>query len=182
VGPWDAELLFDAQPPGRSAHMAAYAVSRDWGPMLAFLGRRAFPEAGAALRALGPYPLRKAVQGKRTNPLAAICGALVAVATHQTEALDIPEDWLQNLCTWFPTLPDGAVILARYRLHRGLEAADLLETALKRGVPVTSLAVDWLAEALAMTGHPRASKARNTAMSCDPTKVFTVLQLDAEAP
>lgn len=181
-GPWQVELLADAAPPRRGTHLAACAVSRHWRPMLAFLGRRAFPEAGAALRALGPYPVQNAVLGKLTNPLAAICGALVAVATRQTGSLGIPDDWLENLCDWFPTLPDGAVILARHRLMQGLGADALLETALSRGTPVTSLAVDWLSEAMAMTGHPRAAEARETAMACDPTRTFTVLHLAPVAP
>lgn len=179
-GPWRVELLADATPPHRGSHLAAYAASRHWGPMLAFLGRRAFPDAGAALRALGPYPVLEAVQGKVANPLAAICGALVAVATRQTKALQIPDDWLENLCNWFPTLPDGAVILARHRLMQGQDAGALLDEALARGTPVTSLAVDWLSEALSMTGHPRAAEARETAMSCDPRRTFTVLRLPVE--
>lgn len=179
-GQWRVELLADATPPHRGSHLAAYAASRHWGPMMAFLGRRAFPDAGAALRALGPYPVLEAVQGKVANPLAAICGALVAVATRQTEALGIPDAWLENLCNWFPTLPDGAVILARHRLMRGQDAGALLDEALARGTPVTSLAVDWLSEALSMIGHPRAAEARETAMSCDPHRTFTVLHLPVE--
>ncbi len=179
--PWEVEVLADDRPPRRGAHLASYAVSRQWGPMLAFLGRRNFPEAGAALRAIGTRALREAME-KALNPLAAICAALVATATHQTKALGISEERLRNLCDRFPTLPDGAVILARYRLREGRDAGELLDEALGRGVPVTSLAVDWLAEALAITGHARAAEARDTAMSCDPAKAFTVLQLPPEAP
>lgn len=179
---WQVELLCDAAPAIRNTHLAAFAISREWSPLLAFLGRRAFPDAKAALRALDPRIVRDAVRGKRANPLAAICGALVAVATDQTEAIGIPEDWLKNLCSWFPTLPDGAVILARHQMMRGLGAEELLEMALARGTPVTSLAVDWLAEALAMTGHPRAAEARETAMACDPNRTFTVLHLPPEVP
>jgi hypothetical protein len=181
-GPWRVELLVDSTPAIRATHLAPYAITRHWGPMLAFLGRRAFPEAGAALRLLDPYEVKESVRGKRSNPLAAVCGALVAVATGQTEALGIPDEWLENLCNWFPTLPDGAVILARHRLMRGLGAGELLEMALARGTPVTSLAVDWLAEALAMTGHPGAAEARETAMACDPNRTFTVLHLPPEVP
>lgn len=177
---WRVELLTDATPVHRGAHLASYAVSQQWGPLLAFLGRRAFPDAGAALRALYSYQTRQAVHGKRTNPFAAICGALVAVATSQTEALGIPDEWLENLCNWFPTLPDGAVILARHRLMQGQDASALLDEALARGTPVTSLAVDWLSEALSMIGHPRAAEARETAMSCDPHRTFTVLHLPEE--
>lgn len=178
-GSWGVEVLIDSLPLPRSSHLSSYAVSQEWGPLLAFLGRRDFPEAGAALRALD-LTLKSAIIGKDNNPIAAICGALVAVATHQIEVVNIPEQWLENLCNWFPTLPDGAVILARHRLHQGRSADGLLEEAVRRGIPVTSLAVDWLAEALAMAGHPSAAEARDTAMSCDPTKAFTVLQLPPE--
>ena len=174
-------MLADSTPAGRGSHLAAYAVSYyDWTAMLAFLGRRAFSDAGATLRAIGFFPVQEAVRGKIRNPLAAICGALVAVATQQTEALGIPDRWLENLCDWYPTIPDGAIILARHRMMRGQDARALLDEALARGTPVTSLAVDWLSEALSMIGHPRAAEARETAMSCDPHRTFTVLHLPVE--
>ena len=102
--PWLVELLVDAEPPLRRSHLAAYPASLQWGSMLAFLGRRDFPAAEAALRTLD-LPLRDAIFNKVENPLAAICAALIALATHQTEALNIPEQWLDNLCNWVPTLP-----------------------------------------------------------------------------
>jgi hypothetical protein len=178
---WSVGLLADSAPARRRSHLAAYVVADGWGPMLAFLAKREFHPACCALK-LMELPFLEAIEERAQNPLAAICGALVALATNRSNDLGIPEDWLRKLCDRFPTLPDGAVILARHRLHGGHDAVDLLETALARGVPVTSLAVDWLAEALAMTGHPRASEARETAMSCDPGRVFTVLHLDPEAP
>lgn len=185
--PWEVELLVDAQPPNRAAHLAPYALSRQWGPMLAFLARRDFSEAAEALEALGPEAVQAVLHGPAANPLAAVCCALVALATGQPQILaprnPAPaEPWLEALCRLFPTLPDGAVILARDRVRRGLDATDLLDAAMARGVPVTSLAVDWLAEALQSSQHPLADAARKTAMSCDPTRVFTVLQLPAEAP
>lgn len=180
--PWKVEVLVDSDPPPRGSHVAAYPVSKRWGPLIAYLGRRDFEDAGAMLRKLGPDAVVEAVFGKRDNPLAAICGALVAVATHQVESLRIPEQWLENLCVWFPSLPDGAVILARHRLQTGREVGDLLDEALRRGVPVTSLAVDWLSECLAIAAHPQAAAARDTAMACDPLKAFTVLQLANEVP
>ena len=176
--PWRAFLLIDAHPKPERSHSAAFVASERWGGILAFLGRRAFRDAGAALDAADrAMPLRDAVMGKIANPLAAMAAALVAVAANRTEALGIPDDWLANLCTWFPGLPDGAVILARQRLRRGEDATEPLAMAVARGVPVFSLAVDWLAEALSATGHPEAAAARARAMATDPTRVFTTMRL-----
>lgn len=181
--PWRSYLLIDARPKPERSHSAAFVVSQQWGGILAFLGRRAFRDAGAALDAAHrAMPLRDAVMGKVANPLAAIAAALVAVASNRTNDFGIPDDWLNNLCNWFPGLPDGAVILARNRLRQGKDAADLLDMALARGVPAFSLSVDWLAEALAITGHPEAAAARSRALATDPARVFTTMRLSKDVP
>ncbi len=128
-----------------------------WGPLLAFLARRSFLNAGAALRSIAAdIPLRDAVKGKVANPLAALAAAQIAVATGETEALDIPEAWLRNLARWFPTLPDGPAILGRHLLRDGrkAEAAAVFAEAAGRGVPVFSLVLDWLAEGMEARGIP----------------------------
>jgi hypothetical protein len=181
--PWRAGLVVDLFPPGGRSHAAGFVTSGLWGGLLAFLARRDFEGGATALAALAERTsLRDAVLGKVQNPLAATAAALIAVATGQTGALDIPEDWLANLAQWFPGLPDGPVILARMRMRAGRPAGDLLDQALARGVPVHSLAVDWLAEALAMTGHPAAGAARARARATDPTRAYTVTRITGDAP
>jgi len=132
--------------------------------------------------------IRGAVLEKVDNPFAATAGALVAVATSRLEQGRIPEQWLWNLANWFPGLPDGPVIVARLLLSRKgfesshVEAKTQLLEAYHRGVPVYSLAVDWLAQDLAAFGDDPdtagpAKNARRVAQLCDPTRAFTVLRL-----
>jgi len=181
--PWEAEILVDDRPPADRLHVASYVISGRFGTLLAFLARRAFLDAGAALQTIAAdIPLQQAVLGKIGNPLAALAAAQIAVATGQTEALDIPDQWLENLAEWFPTLPDGPVILGRHLQRQGLPAADQFAKAHSRGVPVFSLTLDWLSEGLEMTGHPAAAKVRAQAMRTDPTRAFTVMRLTETDP
>ncbi len=91
----------------------------------------------------------------------------------------------------FPGLPDGPVIGARLFLSRPnfasrrAEAKALLLDACGRGVPVYSLAVDWLAQGLALfAADPDAARpardARSLSQIVDPTRAFTVLRIPAE--
>jgi hypothetical protein len=63
-----------------------------------------------------------------------------------------PRAWLWNLANWFPGLADGPVIVARLLLsqkdfgtRRAAAKTQLLDDY-RRGIPVYSLAVDWLAQ------------------------------------
>lgn len=176
--PWQVEVLVDETPPADRSHVAGYAVSGRFGSLLAFLARRAFLDAGAALHSLvADIPLRDAVMEKAANPLAALAAAQIAVANGRPDAFGIPDQWLENLAKWFPTLPDGPVILGRLLQRRGLPAGDHFAEAERRGVPVFSLTLDWLSEGLEMTGHPGAEAARARSLRTDPTRAFTVFRL-----
>lgn len=178
--PWIAEVLHDAAAPPDRSHVAGYAWSGRWSALLAFLARRSFLDAGATLRGIAAdIPLHEAVMGKVANPLAALAAAQIAVATGETKALDIRDDWLANLAAWFPTLPDGAVIQGRHLLRQGqVDAATLaFAQAHARGVPVYSLCVDWLSQGMIATGHLQAAQARARALVTDPTRAFTVFRL-----
>ena len=181
--PWQAEVLVDDHPPHDRSHVAGYAMSGSFGPLLAFLARRSFLNAGAALRVIAAdMPLRDAVMGKVGNPLAALAAAQIAVATGQTAELDIPDTWMENLANWFPTLPDGPVILGRHRQRQGQPCADQVAEAQRRGVPVFSLTQDWLSEGLELTGHPEAAAVRARTLRTDPTRAFTVIRLAKNDP
>lgn len=181
--PWQAEVLVDDHPPHDRSHVAGYAMSGSFGPLLAFLARRSFLNAGAALRVIAAdMPLRDAVMGKVGNPLAALAAAQIAVATGQTAELDIPDTWMENLANWFPTLPDGPVILGRHRQRQGQPCADQFAEAQRRGVPVFSLTQDWLSEGLELTGHPEAAAVRARTLRTDPTRAFTVIRLAKNDP
>jgi hypothetical protein len=124
---------------------------------------------------------------KLENPLAAIAGSLAAVATGRPDDAGIPESWLHNLANWFPGLPDGPVILAKRLLSQGesdarrADAKLRLLDAYRRGIPIYSLSVDWLAHGLAAFGDDPdtvgpATEARRVAQLTDPRRAFTVLR------
>jgi hypothetical protein len=178
---WQAIVLADTAP-GARAHLIPCATSRQWGSLLAFLGRRDFPNSGAALEALlGENMVEMAVSGKVQNPLAATAGVLTAVACGPIADSGLDPQWLRNLADWFPGLPDGAVALGRHLLREGQPdaARDAFRTAAARGIPVFSLAVDWLAEGLEVLAPDAAEEPRRWAWRTDPARAFTVLKLGA---
>jgi hypothetical protein len=162
--------------------------TRQWAGLLAFLARRDFERSAIVLEALvKDLEIKNALVRKVTNPLAAVAGALVAVATDRLEQFDIPEVWLRNLTNWFPQLPDGPVVLARHLLMTGAqsqraEIKALLLGAFSRGVPVFSLSVDWLAQGLAQFANDPdvagpAGATRRFSQLCDPLRAFTILRI-----
>jgi hypothetical protein len=175
---------------GSSVH--AQIVSTQWGGLLAFLGERNFVAAGLIYRELSlSGRLRDAMSIKVQNPIAANAAALVAVQTGALAAAEsalFPEEWLRNLANWFPTLPDGAVVLARHIQTKRpgpkgrAEALELYREAFDRGVPIFSLALTWLAEGLDRLDRDSeaARAARDMNWMQDPDRVFTVLRLPDE--
>src|SRR5262249_25243785 len=134
-----------------------HVPTRQWSGLLAFLSLRDFDRSAVVLDSLlAQIETRTALLQKIDNPLAATAAALVAVATGRLEAARIPEKWFSNLAAWFPGLPDGPVVKARLLLSqpdlasRCTEVKALLLDACRRGIPVYSLAVDWLAQGLAL--------------------------------
>ncbi|MCP4072977.1 MAG: hypothetical protein GY742_14765 [Hyphomicrobiales bacterium] len=180
--PWGIRLLVDNATTDRS-HVTAYSTNRQWANLLAFLGRRDFRNSADSLKAeLGEKTISAAVFGKRLNPLAAAAGSLVAVACSPIESFNIQEQWLRNLSEWFPSLPDGAIILGRHLHKHGEidEARECYRIALERGVPGFSLAVDWLAEGLETLDYENSHEAKRWSRMSDPHKTFTVLRLSPE--
>ena len=181
--PWVANLLIDLEA-DNAARLIAYVQNARWLALLAYLARRDFVSGGAEFAALlGNDVLRDAVIEKVANPLAALAAALIGVATGRVAAVGVAQDWLRNLANWFPGVPDGPVILARHLLAQGKtdEAAALLQAGYARGVPVYSLAVDWLAEGMVALELDGAEVARRWSRLVDPGRAFSVLRLPAEA-
>jgi caspase domain-containing protein len=186
---WIPTLVVEPTPGVTGSHIAVVVNTRQWAGLLAFLARRDFERSAIVLEALvGEKEIRNALLHKIENPLAAIAGALVAVATGRLHQLKIPEQWLGNLTNWFPQLPDGPVTLARYLMSLGglesrrAEVKSLLLDAYRRGVPTFSLSVDWLAQGLAdFANDPDvagpAKTMRRFAQLCDPARAFTVLRV-----
>jgi Caspase domain len=188
---WIPSVVVTPTPRAAASHIGAVVDTRQWSGLLAFLARRDFELSGVVLDDLvgtdaGNMDIRNALLQKVENPMAAVAAALVAVATGRLAQLKIPEQWLRNLTNWFPQLPDAPVILARHLMSKGEAGraevkAQLLE-AYRRGVPLFSLSVDWLAQGLAgFADDPEAAVPAGTirrfAQLCDPTRTFTVLRI-----
>lgn len=190
---WTPVLVVEPDPRASGSHLAVVVDTRQWAGLLAFLAQRDFELSAIALRdILANNSAKTALVLKVKNPLAAAAGALVAVATNQLGQAKIPESWLRNLAKWFPQLPDGPVILARHLMSQGgqdaakrAEAKALLLEASRRGVPVFSLSVDWLAQGLAdFAGDADVATPAKTmwrfAQLCDPARAFTVLRIPVQ--
>ena len=178
-GGWVAELLVDRDA-GQRSRLIPYVSGDAWARLLAFLGRRDFPNMARALTELGADTIRRAVENKDENPIAGTAGVLAAVACGRIRDAGLPEQWLRNLTTWFEGLPDGPVALGRHLQREGRmdEARAAYHLALSRGIPVFSLAVDWLAEGLESLGDDGAADALRWSRMVDSLRTFTVLRLE----
>jgi hypothetical protein len=187
---WNVRLSVTRDSSRAASNMFATVQSRQWEGLLAFLALRDFERSAIILdTVLSEARTRMAVLAKVENPLAALAGALVATACGRLDQIGVPQQWLENLATWFPGLPDAPIVLSRFLLQQSgnslesrLRAKSLLLLALGRGIPLYSLAIDWLAEDLAaFDGDPdvavAARAARQLRRLSDPTRVFTTLRI-----
>jgi hypothetical protein len=55
---------------------------------------------------------------KLSNPLAAVAGALIAVAASNPDVEQTWDPWLANIANWFSDIPDGPIVLGRRLLMR----------------------------------------------------------------
>jgi hypothetical protein len=191
VPEWSSALVVDHDAGGQGFIAKAEVVSRRWAGLLGYLASRDFERGDEVLnRMMQRGEINDAIQGKRGNPLAAMAGALVAVAGGRAE--EVPVLWLENLTDWFPELPDGPIVLARRLLGRKSpdlrRVSRLLSEGYHRGVPLFSLSCDWLARGFdAVSGTDPAAtvmadRARQLAGRIDARQAFTVLRLARQAP
>ena len=106
---------------------------------------------GSALQEVdGGIDLQGVVAGKIQSPLSAIVAALVLLRANRLDRL--PQQWLENLSSWFVEYPDGPVLAAEALSRRQLpsagrastgKVADHLLTLLQRGVPRTAEAFEY---------------------------------------
>ena len=161
-----------------------------WFGLLEFLAsgklQQAERVADAVVQDDGP---KEALERKISKPLTAVAGAIILVARASTSEPQPWDRWLENLCNWFPRIPDGPVILATRTLELAAGRADieragmLLEAAVHRGIPYFSASIRMLSLALAQVSEelPHMETLRRVvdgvATRVDPDQPFTVIRL-----
>lgn len=160
VGSWGRSRQYTAAPfdlaVPRHPSDPVSATVRDsrFGTMLAYIANGTLPTAAELFAASDAVEL---LRDKLANPFAAVAGAYALIET-EAEPTKPKEwhGWVDNLARWFPWLPDGAVLSAWHRLHRGddpatvKEAIEWLRAAIVRGLPVFAPVLRCLNDALTM--------------------------------
>jgi hypothetical protein len=149
---------------------------------------------------------------KTVNPIAAAAGAFgLLTLSSETNARQRPSwrQWIRNLYSWFPHLPDGAIAMAQMYLRFGesdtpneddIDVEKLRTYALdavRRGLPYLSFGINPLSEILLMLVRDDEEHKRSGALVEDtrrahrlvlqlgriatPGAFFTVLELGATA-
>lgn len=93
------------------------------------------------------------LQDKVSDSNAATVGAYLLLRLRR---FDLLRDWARNLANWFPSLADGCVIWAWQIVHRGgdtEEAAEYLEEAARRPLPVYTTGLRLLLDGLQLMGE-----------------------------
>ncbi|MGZ4757420.1 MAG: caspase family protein [Acidimicrobiales bacterium] len=130
-----------------------------WLRQAAFLSRLRDDIGLGPSRMLAEQTLLEIMSDKLTDPLAATIAADVLLDIRSTE---LPESWLENLTSYFPSRPDGPVLLAELRHRRGdidgwLRALDVV---IERGLPYLTTNIGRLARQvtdLRLSDDPRAT-------------------------
>ena len=185
-----AEVLVD---PSRSGAATSVAVRDErLAGLLAYLDRGQARSAGPLLEQLEKDDvIRDAIEGKRSNPLAACAAAYVGLAVYNPNEREVWDHWLGNCVKWFPEVPDTAIVHARRLVLRptgsddNAKAADALRQACAAGIPYFSAGVALLREMLTVLAPdhpdlaPLAADAARLASRVDPGQAFTVLRYAA---
>lgn len=160
-------------------------VLRDsqWAGLVAYLNRGRVDLAGDILAGA-----RDALFAKFENPLAAAVGGYVLLSSSFSDEEASWPGWLSNLAEYFPHLPDGLILRARWLLARNRrenlnEAHHLLFESFNRGIPYFTTGVVWLIEGLERTsiGCPTCTeilrRVRGVARSMDLSQAFTSISI-----
>jgi hypothetical protein len=189
IGGWTPSLLVDRRAARTEPLTTIIVEDQEWAGLLGFLGSRDFAMGAKLLDSGLGHSAIAAMEDKLSNPLAAIAGALIAVAAASPDVEKRWDPWLKNIANWFHGIPDGPIVLGRRLLMRARTEEDIAEARKwfieghERGAPFYSLSVDWLARGLesipgddSSLAEMRAS-ARQLSNRVDPTHTFTVIRI-----
>jgi hypothetical protein len=189
IGGWRPSLLVDREA-AKTDHLTTVIVEDSkWAGLLGFLGSRDIAVGVKLLDSGLGHAAVDALGDKLSNPIAAVAGALIAVADASPDIEKQWDPWLENLTDWFRGIPDSAIIRGRRLLMRARsdeaisEARKWFTEGFERGVPFYSLSVDWLARGLeSIPGNDDTllamrKAARQLSSRVDPTHTFTVIRV-----
>ncbi|SCB58079.1 Caspase domain-containing protein [Rhizobium aethiopicum] len=189
-GKWRPYILADRLAPENEALSTVVVEDTVWGGLLGFLASRDMEASGMLLSSALGTAVVDAIREKLGNPLAAIAGALVAVASANPDLEQSWDPWLTNISDWFRGISDGPIILARRKLLRARNADEitivrqLLFEGFNRGVPIYSLSAEWLARGLeSLPGEDAELQsarvaARKLIGRIDVMQAFTVIRVE----
>lgn len=183
-----AKVLVD---PARTQGAATTVAVRDarLAGLLAYLDRGQASMAKPLLEQLEHDDvIKEAIDLKQGNALAACAAAYVGLAVYDPRENEVWDPWLANCMSWFPDIPDGAIVHARRLILRptgreaNADAAEALRKACRAGIPYFSAGVALLREMLLVLSTdfpdltPLADRAGRLAGRVDPSQAFTVLR------
>ncbi|WP_155956542.1 caspase family protein [Rhizobium sp. CF080] len=188
--PWVPSFIVDRKATA-SRRMVTVAVEAPrWAGLLGFLEARDAANGAKLLDERLHSLAISAIHDKVNNPFAAIAGALIAVGAAVPDLKTQWDPWLFNIANWFPGLPDGPIVLARRLLTKARSESELNEAkswfveGFRRGVPVFSLSVEWLARGLESLPDEDGEllrlreTARALANRVDSVHAFTVIRVN----
>ena len=129
---------------------------------------------------------------KMSNPLAATVGGYMLILGLDRKAYRAQSDawmkWVDNLCKWFPWLPDGAVLKAAKYFVLGDKdrdgAFDALMMSFDRGLPVFTFGLNLMLEGMRRFANEGEAEARERlavletlAAAADPELNFVTLEV-----
>jgi hypothetical protein len=138
----------------RQPGVPCFELHLDYAPADLVLGYVAQGTWDAASVAIASPKLagERLLEGKLTHPLAAAVGAYALLRLNALERL---HTWTQNLCRWFPELPDGAAIWGEHlaRVGRDDEALSAFLDVARRGLPLFREGLSYTITRLRRYGH-----------------------------
>ena len=189
IGGWTPFVMIDRFASDRAIMSSVVVEDSKWSSLLGYVAARDFASGTKLLESPMGQDAIAAMLDKTKNPLAAVAGALIAVAASRPDIDKSWDPWLENIANWFVNIPDGPIILGRRRLMRAQSKEQLVQARIfftqgfNRGVPFFSLSLDWLARGLdSLPGNDdelvrMRTLARQVSNRVDPTLAFTVVRM-----
>jgi hypothetical protein len=128
--------------------------------------------------------------GQVQNPLAAAAAGYVLAGTEITQDPTEWDSWIENLHDWFPSMSDGSILWAVRSLRTARSDDDVerarnrLLEAFARGLPIFTLGLSWLVDALSEFPDDERCRAaldqvRRLSWRVDMREPFVVIRLGA---